>query len=477
MPNTPRKEKKETSYVLREIFDVLSDGKVHKLYEISEVGKNAHLTVNYNACVRAGRKDKNGRKLTIVEAANQGGEKLIRETIESAVSQGILTKTATGYKMLRKKDPRWGRRPDASHQTDPFFEGSTYSPQQWGEVAEYGGMTEWEGWSYAPLETRDLVHVRLVHPIPLDTLLEMFPVWDVTESPEGSVVVAGKPGDPVKGAVMEWLLKNNIPYESVREAKNVKRRDLRKLPSSFLQDLMNRSIPLAYSTVAKKHRASMEVLTGSLEDTKAWVSLWVVEFATMFDAEKGRPFAAWAQIQIKHKVQDLNRSINGRTASDLEIKWARAQELLEARYGRQPTVEEISKELNISLGDGQMKRSIIGQMKAIRSAAPLDTGPDTADLPLIDHLADPEEETLRRETKQRVTMAILSAAGVLDEETNQRELELPLGFIATYLMEWDDWVKSDLIALSGCASSKITKELVLLRSSLKNQLEDLYSSF
>ena len=48
-------------------------------------------------------------------------------------------------------------------------------------------------WSYALLETRDLVHVRLVHPIPLDTLLEMFPVG-CDRIPEGSVVVGGETG-------------------------------------------------------------------------------------------------------------------------------------------------------------------------------------------------------------------------------------------------------------------------------------------
>ena len=458
----------KTLELIKEIIPEMEDGKVHKISTIIETGKIRFLKKDYNQCIKSALTEDKvfAKTLTIPEKAVFGGEVLVNTLITKAVKNGIVTKTSTGYKLdkitLKEVFP---------HLTEKPYSLEDDSPQLWGDVSYYGGMSEWEGWSYSPLKTRDLVHVRLVHPVSLEKLRQRFIGWDVSESPEGTVVITGKPGDPVKEAVMEWLKKENIAHESVRTAKKVRRRNLRELPPNFLHDLLKRTVPLAYATVIKKHRASMEILTGSQDDTKAWVSLWVTEFATMFDADKGRPFAAWAQIQIKHKVQDLNRAINGRTASDLEIKWARAYESLENVLGRAPTEEELSQELNFTGEELRNKKSIIGQMKAIRSAAPIETGPDFADLPVVDHLADPEHETLRLEARQMVTLAMLNAAGRVDDVTGERILELPLGFIATYLMEWDDWVKSDLVYLSGFASSKIGKEINLLRDSLKAQLE------
>ena len=68
---------------------------------------------------------------------------------------------------------------------------------------------------------------------------------------------------------MEWLLKTTFRMRVSVKQKMLNGEiyvNFRHLSGKIW---MNRSIPLAYSTVAKKHRASMEVLTGSLEDTKA----------------------------------------------------------------------------------------------------------------------------------------------------------------------------------------------------------------
>ena len=471
-----KKNSGDIEILLLETLPELSDGKVHKTFDLVNMGTVRYLEKDYQGCVRKGRakikREGEASQYTIPEIATYGGEELVKNLLKKAVKEGLLAETATGFKVTKTSlGKRWEKRLSAPTIYEDYKEAD--SPQMWGDVAEYGGMPEWEGWSRAPLKSRDLVHVRLVRPVPLTKLRGRFPGWDVSESPEGTVVITGKPGDPVKQAVVEWLTKDNIAYESIRSATKVKRRNLKELPSSFLNDLLTRAVPLAYATILKKHRASMEILTGSQDDTKAWVSLWVTEFATMFDADKGRPFAAWAQIQIKHKVQDLNRAIHGRTASDLEIRWARAREHLENVLGRTPTQDELSQELNITEEELESKRSMLGQMKAIRSASPIDTGPDFADLPVIDHLADPESEAMRVEARQMVTLAMLNAAGRVDDVTGERILELPLGFISTYLMEWDDWVKSDLVYLSGCASSKINKELSLMKDSLKTQLEGL----
>lgn len=435
------------------------------------VGAKAALADDYNWCIEEGRrlrKDANG---TLAEAAMSGARSAARTALRTAERSGkVKSDKNDDISLSPKIFLEWAKALDESRERKPK---DKITVQPFGNITSYGDYTEWEGWSYAPLRKRDVAHVRLVHAMPLDELRDAFPGWDITESSDGLVSISAKPGAPVKTVVAEWLAENKIPHEGVRDALGRSRRDLNELPPEFLNDLIVSSIPLAQGIVSKRHGAAMEVLADDPDDVRSWIRLWVVELAATFNAELGRPFGTWVTSQIKFKIQDLNREINGRTASDLEMKYARAQEKITLETGRTPEPEELAQALGFSMSQMHAKRAVLSRLRSIRSAHTLDTAPDAPDLPIVDVRANPEKDALMREQASRITMALLVAGGSYDKATGQATLEYPAGFLMTYCMEWADWVKTDLTALANMPASRVQKELSEVKNSLRQDLADL----
>lgn len=477
--NTPSPQKKYSPSSI-ELYNLICDGQPHLEAELRPRVVAAALATDYWACVRHGERlnrsqtedGEQGRPLR--ELALSGARYAANNALHVAKRDGRATRAGRGKTKTITANPDFAAAwsVEKSERERPQTR-EPVSTQRFGKVTYYGGIPEWEGWAHAPLRKRDVAHVRLVHAVPLDQLRAAFPGWVVNESPDGLVSVSAHPGAPVKQVVNEWLAANNLAHEGVRDAFGVRRRDLSELPEGFLHGLVTRTVPLAQGIVSRRHGAAMEVLTGSTEDAQAWVRLWIVELVATFDAQLGRPFGTWVAGKLKYKVQDLNRQINGRTASDLEIKFAKAQEKLEKDGNQTPDKAALAQELKLAPSEMEAKRNTLAQLRAIRLAFTLDVAPDAPEIPIVDPHANPEKDAIAREQASRITMALLTSSGYYDHRNAVAELELPLGFLITYLLQWDEWVKADLTYLAGCPTSRVNREVETVRQRLRVELEDM----
>ena len=463
-----------TSAITRAMLDLLSDGAKHDKEEVLNAGFAAALGEDYNRCITEGKRARRGRDATVVEYAHSGARSLARNNLMIAKRNGRIKFTGAEGKEKLSLDKAlahaWtlSRRADA--RPHPREE---VAVQPFGDVTYYAGISEWEGWAYAPLKAQDVAHVRPSWSIPTEEIQAAFPGWDVNVAPDGLVTVSAHPGAPVKEVVTAWFAANNYHHDGVRDAKNVRRRDLGQLSNMFLQDLMAKSIPFARGLVASRHGASMQRLVGDFDDIEGYVTLWVIELAQSFDASLGRPFGTWLTNQLPRKVQDLNRASHGRTASDAEIKNARARQTFMNEHGRAPSQEELRLALGLTTAEMRTKQQHLTTLASLRNATPLDRGPDAPEIVVVDEAPSPEELALKRELSQQITLSLLAASGKFDPMVGLPKMTRPLGFLVTYLMMWDDWVKGDLITLAGCADRKVTDEVDAVHSELARLLDDM----
>jgi hypothetical protein len=467
--------RERVSEITRAMYDVLSDGKVHSSEDVLREGFKAALGTDYSRCIAEGHRARHHREATTAEYAHSGARALARNNLMIAKRNGRIKVTSSTKKYDRIKLDKdfateWRIEKRNSERIKPK---DPIATQPFGKVAFYGGMSEWEGWAYAPLYTRDVAHVRPTVSVPYEKLVNAFPGWQVSEAPDGLVTISAPPGSPVKEVVSDWFNKNDIFHDGVRDAKGIKRRDLNELPSQFLYDLMDKSVVFARGLVSSRHGASMQRLVGDLDDIEGYVALWVIELASSFDASLGRPFGTWLTNQLPRKVQDLNRAAFGRTASDVEIKHARAKAKFEAEHGRSPTYEELRLELGLSKSEMHAKRRHLSTLTNLRSATSVETDADEPEIVVRDEKPNPEEVALQREKSRQITLALLGASGIDKINDAKPVVQYPLGFLATYLMTWDDWVKGDLIYLAGCADRKVTDEIEKVQADLARRLTDM----
>jgi DNA-directed RNA polymerase specialized sigma subunit len=459
------------------MYRFLASGETMSREDVLQASAARVLAGDYPRAVEVGRASMVDKNALLSRYAAVGARILARRAVRGAVQRKRVFETKKGYRASAKVAAEWRdiisdeqvRRPREPEAT-----------QEFGSVTEYGGMTEWEGWSYAPLKGCDVAHVRLVTEVPSSVLREAFPGWEVSETADGMLSVAAHVGAPVKEVVTEWLDSQGVHHEGVRCAENVRRRDLDALPASFLHDLVTTTLPIVHGVIGKRHAASMEVLASGYDDVSGYLRLWVIECALTFDAQLGRPFGTWATNRLKWRVQDLNRELYGRTASDLMIKHRRVEEKFQeqiAQGGPAPTRKDFAAEFGVSEAGYEQKRIALHNLKGIHGAAPLETGPDAPEIILPDGGPSPEDGTMRREAASRIAMALLSAAGCDDDLFHRPDdqLRYPLGFLGTICMEYNDMVKSDVVYLSGAASTKLQRELKVVHASLRETLADMSS--
>lgn len=469
---TSKPMRDSVSATTRAMFDLLCDGQRHPVDAVIDAGMAGALADDYGRCLEEGRRARRGRPASLQEYAHSGARSFARNNLMIAKRNGriFLTEDAQIARMPSSLAREWARAKRSSerlHRKDPV------AIQPFGAVSEYAGMPEWEGWAYAPLVARDIAHVRPTIPVELAKLQAAFPGWEVREAPDGLISVAAAPGAPVKDVVAAWFAAQGIHHDGVRDAKNVRRRDLSELPPAFYHDLVVKSVPFARGLVGARYGASMQKLVGDYDDIDGYVTLWVLELAQSFDASLGRPFGTWITNQIPRKVQDLNRASHGRTASDAEIRYAKAKADFEAQHGRTPTYKELREALGLTVDEMRAKMSHLTALASLRSPTPLDAGPDEQEIQVADEGLSPEEVAERDEMSQQIALALLAASGTYDPQLGRPVLTKPLGFLVTYLMNWDEWVKGDLIALAGCADRKVTDEVEAVREALARNLAEL----
>lgn len=462
------------SVTTRAMFDLLCDGKTYPMDEVLNAGMVGALSDDYNRCVEEGKRSRRGRPASIQDYAHSGARSFARNNLMIAKRNGRVIITGkdsdSKVRMVAAFARVWASEKRISSrrkQKDPV------AVQPFGQVSYYAGMPEWEGWAYAPLVAKDIAYVRPTISVPIEKLEAAFPGWHVREAPDGLISISAATGAPVKDVVSNWFTENNIHHDGVRDAKNVRRRDLHELPVKFFEDLISKSVPFARGLVGSRYGASMQKLVGDFDDIDGYVTLWVLELAQSFDATLGRPFGTWVTNQIPRKVQDLNRASHGRTASDSEMKHAKARADFEAEHGRTPTDEELRKILGLTKEEMRAKRNHLTVLASLRNPTPIETGPDAPEIQIVDESLTPEELSEKEEKSQQITLALLAASGTYDPVVGAPVINRPLGFLVTYLMMWDEWVKGDLITLAGCADRKVTDEVEAVRVELAKSLSEL----
>lgn len=456
------------------IFDLLCDGKPHAMEDVILAGMTGALQDDYNRCIEEGKRARRGRPASLQEYAHSGARSFARNNL-------MIAKRSKRILVTGKDDAQQVRMPVASAREWKVAKFNNerrrlrddIAVQPFGQITYYADMPEWEGWAYAPLIARDVAHVRPTVPVDLKRLKAAFPGWEVREAPDGLVSISAHIGAPVKDVVTQWFAENSLHHDGVRDAKNVRRRDLNQLPEAFFHDVVLKSVPFARGLVGARYGSSMQRLVGDYDDIDGYVTLWVIELAQSFDASLGRPFGTWITNQIPRKVQDLNRASHGRTASDAEIKHAKAKADFENKHGRTPTYEELREILGLSKEEMRTKRAHLTALSSLRNPTPLETGPDDPEVQIVDENLTPEQVIERQERSQQITLALLAASGTYDPEVGAPVVTKPLGLLVTYLMMWDEWVKGDLIALAGCADRKVTDEVEAVHADLAKTLADL----
>lgn len=458
------------------MFDLLCDGRWHEKEDVLAVGARAALAEDYARAVQEGKRVRRGKKATTAEYAESGARQFARNNLRIAQRSMRVTidrKTQDRVKMSIQAARQWRRGRSAEETAAEPVENNGVLRQKFGEERIIAGWREFDAWALSPLHSRDIAYVRPNTDVSIKEMRDKFPTWDISQEPDGLISIAAPCGTPVKDVITEWLLENEIYHEGVRDAHNVRRRDISSLPQDFLEELVSYYTGYAQRRIRGRHANSMQKLVGDPDDIAGEVALWVMECISGFDPTHGVPFGAWLTKQLPNKVMDLNRASFGRTAADAEMRRAKAVEEYEAKHGVSPTQEQLRDLLGLNRNEFIRKERDLAHLRGLRSTATLETGPDSPELPVPDAAADPEGDMLRLEQMQQVSRALLASSGEWDPETGRPIKLRHLGFLIVYLVTWQEWTRGDLSVLAGRAARVVTEEVNAVQSELAERLEHL----
>lgn len=97
---------KKLSTSTKAMFELLSDGRVHPIANVLNVGVMAGLSEDYKKCLVEGTK-KSAKNQTIIEAAKCGAERIAQRNLNNAVQRKLIEKTPTGVKMKKAMTKDW----------------------------------------------------------------------------------------------------------------------------------------------------------------------------------------------------------------------------------------------------------------------------------------------------------------------------------------------------------------------------------
>lgn len=461
----------------RAMYDALCDGRWHDREEILTLGAVTCTKEQYAKAVEEGKRVRKGRPASTNEYLESGGRQIARNNLRIAVRNNRIVEDNRGRLRMPAALARQWRRDRSAEETSKIDQGTKSGKpqvlrQRFGEEQTFGGMLEFDGWAYAPLYARDVAYVRPNTDLDAVEVRAAFPDWEVTMEPDGLIAIAAPAGLPVKDAVTDWLLEHQIFHEGVRDARNVKRRNIKELPAGFLNDLVAKYTRYAASRVRDRHSGAIARLIGDPDDLAGTVALWVMESIAAFDATRGVPFGAWLTQQLPNRLMDLNRASFGRTAADAEMVRAREIEAFEVEHGRVPSKDELRQRMGLSREEMARKERDLANLRGLRATAPIETGPDAPELPVVDLSANPEADMLNLELMQQVSRALLASSAQWDDDGRPVYMRR-LGFLIVYLMHWQEWTKGDLTAMAGKASRSVAEEVDAVQLMLAERLSDL----
>lgn len=373
----------------------------------------------------------------------QLGENKVFDTLKKLEDEKILLSGENNsFRMNSAVLPKWRTYTDFSEK-----ETARYTPRY------FGGILEDDGWAMAELKDYDLIHFRVngdISKYDIERLINHEGV--VTRSEGGLYRVFIKSDGPriydtIKNAEFDTETKG---FSGVRLERNVKRRELKDLPKRYTAELCQYYGNFA-KVLLKSNMTSVNKHITEYDDIQQQIYLWIIDAVQKYDHTTSIPFAAYLSKMLERWVFNLNRESFGRSVADTELKHSRVITKFRNENDREPTIEEIAKELNEDVVKVKSERASIQSVANIRTMGTIDSDES------IVHIAAVEDTTRRMEeyTNQfLISKAITFAAG----HTEKKNV---LGWLSTYHSTWGNPKNKKMLPQSNNEEMNAAQDQIL----------------
>lgn len=232
----------------------------------------------------------------------------------------------------------------------------------------FGGILEDDVWQLAPLKARDFINFRSNDNVKeIAACAKKIDPNISLENDSGLVRIYTTKGDEVYALIANTEKFSN-KIKGLRIERNVKRRELKDLPQDFFYEFCEFYGKLA-PTLLRAKTLSISSFIKDADDVKQQSYLWILDAVRRYDDSTSIPFAAYLYSCLNKWVHDLARKEYGRAAADIELHTSKIRANFMKEHLREPTVDEIAKEMQLNPTQMKDKLSHIGNVAAIRNAA------------------------------------------------------------------------------------------------------------
>ncbi len=232
----------------------------------------------------------------------------------------------------------------------------------------FGGILEDDAWALAPLEARDFINFRSNDNVKeISVCIKKIDPDISVENDSGLVRIYTNKGDEVY-SLIATTEKFSDKIKGLRIERNVRRRELKDLPQDFFYEFCEFYGKLA-PTLLRAKTLSISSFIKDADDVKQQSYLWILDAVRRYDDSTSIPFAAYLHACLNKWVHDLARKEYGRAAADIELHTSKIRASFMKENLREPTVDEIAKEMQLNPSQMKDKLSHIGNVAAIRNAA------------------------------------------------------------------------------------------------------------
>jgi hypothetical protein len=341
----------------------------------------------------------------------------------------------------------------------------------------FGGIPEAEGWALAPITPRDRVHFRTDRELPLTAFRADLPdgVSVTYDAGEGLYRVDGPCGSAAMLAewVRAWCAGRGVSTVGLRAETDVRRRDPRDLPATFLDELCRHYGPVSLKRL-QRNMSTIRLHLPDPDDLGQQVYEWILKAVAQYDETKSVPFGAFLATQLSKWVHDLGRNAHGRTAADTEHKQQKAIASFIAEHQRRPSEKELAAYMGQSVATLRRNSQTVATLNGLRNLQSLDGGPDDAEILLPDTSEAPDE--IMGEAEQTLLSHALTAACAPDPlaRPDQRAGQPNvLGWATWYLTTWGGSTKTQLSTELGTSVRNMNVHADRVERALRARLEEL----
>lgn len=384
----------------RIILDELSDGQWHPVTKI-------------NKCV--------GSSIKLSKTEN------VQAFLNELVEGNYLLTGYENYRMPEKFLKQWRNSRNLS-----LDRTNSRSPRYFGNILED------DGWAKAPLERYSLLNFRVESNIELSEIESILKDTDsISRDETGLVRILTKNGEETYYNLKDWADDNSgAQLSALRMNHNTYRRDIKKLPQDYLDDLCAFYGKFAF-ILLRSNMSSIEKYLDNKDDIQQQIYIWILNAISRYDDTKCIPFAGFLSSVLKKWVHDLSRKSFGRASSDTELKHAKAIERFENEFSRTPNTRELADYLDETVAKIQKESLSIRTVNYLRSTKTLDS--DDFDIPLV------AKETPEKQIESYLDNTILSSA-LLSTAIEQSSINDGRSFLALLSIYDKTWLRDKSLA-------------------------------